>query len=404
MNLKRGNWIHGYLELQIRGKYVERLINRMVGQGMQVWDITRKENEAYFCITLDDFHKMKPLLKETDCRLHVAKRVGLPFFLKKIGTRSLFLVGIVLFFIGIYFLSSVVWRVDIVGNEKIPTSEIRQVAEQIGIKQGIFKFRLPQVEKIQKDLLNKIPRASWVGFEMKGTTAIIKVAEKVVPDPKRAENKPVNIIASKKAVIYYIFTEKGNQLVLPNDVVKKGQILISGIYGNEENSKVDTARGIVEGEVWYESEISVPLKQNRPVLTGDNYTEKYLTIGNFTMKISGFFQKPFSHAVRSEENSTLSWTKSFLPIGLKTVTFREDAVHETVINQQEASSIGKKLARENLLKGLGASARIKEENVLQERLENGKVYIKIHYVVIENIAQEQAIDTNPIQTPNPTNN
>ncbi|HBI03691.1 MAG TPA: stage IV sporulation protein, partial [Paenibacillaceae bacterium] len=141
------------------------------------------------------------------------------------------------------------------------------------------------------------PNASWVGFEMKGTTALIKVAEKVTPEEKRPNLGRNYLIATKKAVVYYIFTERGKELVKVNDVVKPGQILISGILGNEEYSMVDTARGIVEGEVWYESEIEVPLKQNRPILTGDNYKEKYLTIGNWNLKISGYFQKPFNHAI-----------------------------------------------------------------------------------------------------------
>jgi similar to stage IV sporulation protein len=182
-----------------------------------------------------------------------------------------------------------------------------------------------------------------------------------------------------------------------NDVVKPGQILISGILGNEEYSTIDTARGIVEGEVWYESEIEVPLKQNRPILTGDNYKEKYLTIGNWNLKISGYFQKPFSHAVKTEESATLPWLKKYFTLGVKTVTYQEDTIHESLINEAEASALGKRFARENLLKKLDASARIKDEIVLHQRLENGKVYIKIHYVVIENIAKEQLIDLNQIK-------
>ncbi|HBI03690.1 MAG TPA: stage IV sporulation protein, partial [Paenibacillaceae bacterium] len=160
MNLNRVNWIQGYLELQIRGKYVERLLNRMVGQGMQVWNIRRKGTEAYFCISVKDFYRLKPLLKETYCRFHVVKRIGFPFFLHKLRTRSLFLIGVLLFFIGIYTLSFVVWRVEVVGNEKTPDLEIRQAAEQVGIKQGVFVFRLPPMEKIQRELLKKVPNAS----------------------------------------------------------------------------------------------------------------------------------------------------------------------------------------------------------------------------------------------------
>lgn len=397
MNLNRVNWIQGYLELQIRGKYVERLLNRMVGQGMHVWNIRRKGTEAYFCISVKDFYQMKPLLKETYCRFHIIKRIGFPFFLHKLRTRSLFLIGVLLFFIGIYTLSFVVWRVEVVGNDKIPDLQIRQAAEKLGIKQGVFVFQLPPMEKIQRELLKQVPNASWVGFEMKGTTAMIKVAEKVLPEEQRPNLRHNHLIATKKAVVYYIFAERGKPLVRVNDVVKPGQILISGILGNEEYSSVDTARGIVEGEVWYESEIEVPLKQNRPILTGDYYKEKYLTIGNWNLKISGYFQTPFNHAIKTEETATVPWIKKYFNLGMKTITYQEDTIHESLINEGEASSLGKRFARENLLKQLDASARIKDEKVLHQRLENGKVYIKIHYIVIENIVKELPFDANQIK-------
>ncbi|HBI03692.1 MAG TPA: hypothetical protein DDY49_06655, partial [Paenibacillaceae bacterium] len=103
------------------------------------------------------------------------------------------------------------------------------------------------------------------------------------------------------------------------------------------------------------------------------------------------------HAIKTEENATVPWIKKYFNVGLKTITFQEDTIHESLINEGEASALGKRFARENLLKELDASARIKDEKVLHQRLENGKVYIKIHYIVIENIAKELPFDANQIK-------
>ena len=49
------------------------------------------------------------------------------------------------------------------------------------------------------------------------------------------------------------------------------------------------------------------------------------------------------------------------------------------------------MSRAALLRNLEPDAEIKEENVLRKRIEHGKVYMKIHYTVIEDIAKEQLI-------------
>lgn len=53
--------------------------------------------------------------------------------------------------------------------------------------------------------------------------------------------------------------------------------------------------------------------------------------------------------------------------------------------------LGVELSRVNIYRNLQSEAVIIEENVLRKNIENGKVYIKMHYTVIEEIASEQLI-------------
>lgn len=385
-------WLQGYVTVKIKGERLERLINRMMNQRFEAWNIQRSSpDEAVFSITVAHFFKLRELLKQTDCKAVVLKRVGLPFFLRRVRRRAGLATGLALFFLTLYILSNMVWSIEIEGV-KLPENEIaiREELAKLGVKQGAFKFRLEDGATIQRKLMQVLPSTTWIGYELVGTKAQITVVEKTLPNIPQPTN-PRHLIAKKKAIVYDLFVEKGVPQVKPNQFVHPGDILVSGFIGREESPEIVSAKGIIWGEVWYEGKVSVPLEQQRTQITGERRTKRYLTLWNYPIKIWGFGKISYDSYRTIDHDKQLSIGDWTFPIGIRDVDIYETVNVTSEITEDEAIEIGKHIAREELMRKLDLTAEIAEENILRKHTENGKVYIKMHFTVIEDITAEQII-------------
>jgi similar to stage IV sporulation protein len=385
-------WWEGYIIVKVRGNRIERLINRMMSHRLSAWDMVRtSEDEAQFSIVIGEFLLLRSLLKETGCRTKIIHKAGLPFLLRRMRRRTGLYGGAIAFALLLYVLSSIIWSVQIEGVQ-LPENQqlIRQQLAELGVKPGAFKFKAVDGITIKETLMDELPGVTWVGFKYTGTVAHLKVIEKTLPDIQKKTNLR-HLVAKKKAIVHDFFVEKGQSMVKLNQYVKPGDILISGIIGTENKQEIVSATGQVFGEVWYESNISVPFKQKRAVLTGDEQKSYYVKVGSIAIKLWGFGKIEYEHYKVDENLYPLRWKNWVSPIAVLVKSFSATEKVEVTLSEHEAIEVGLEMGRTNLYQKLQPGAELKEENVLRKRIENGKVYIKMHYTVIEEITREQLL-------------
>ncbi|GGI43461.1 sporulation protein YqfD [Paenibacillus marchantiophytorum] len=383
--------LRGYVRIQIRGSECERLINPMMEKGFSIWDIQATPEGKLECnILIKDFFRLKPLLKRTGCRMHVLERYGLPFFMERLGRRKFFFGGMAAFIIGIYVLTSFVWQISVEGNDRITDAQILEAASKQGIHLFQWKLKLKKTEELSRDIQSLLPSTAWVGVEIRGTHVTIKVVEATIPDPRKLMN-PRNLVASKNALVTEIISDKGKPLVKPNTYVRKGDVLISGTIGDEQNNQVVVAEGKVKGVVWYTSRIEAPLTKTYKVYTGETANRNYLVWGTRALQLSGYGKMRFEHFETIPERKTIAWRSWALPVGWLHEKVMEMNLVEEPIEAANARKSGLEQARAKLLAASGADARLVGEKILHEKTENGKIYIDVHFEVEENIAEEQPI-------------
>jgi similar to stage IV sporulation protein len=381
----------GYVKLKLTGKQMEAFINLAAEHHLPLWDIRFKtDHTAEFSILLQHFFSLRPLLRKTSCRIHVLERYGAPFFVDKLSTRKFLIAGMLLFAGVLFLLSSVIWQVKVIGNEKIKTAYILEIAKQQGIRPWQWKFKLKNPESLSRELQRLLPSTSWVGIQYHGSHLTIEIVESAEPEAKPLLS-PRHLVASTNAIITQIKAEKGMPMVKTHAFVRKGDVLISGLIGSVPNQQVVVAKGSVMGEVWYTSHIEVPLILRQNSYTGESAERFFIVIGDRALQITGYRQRNFDMFTKQIVRKSVLWNKWTLPIGWIQESLQETQILEQKRSQEEAVKLGMEHAEASILQAADPKARIIAQKVLHERLENGTVYMEAHFEVEQSIVQEQPI-------------
>ncbi|MFP7310490.1 sporulation protein YqfD [Bacillus safensis] len=382
----------GRVEVEIKGNGIERLINECTRQGITMFQVSRRQDSVRLFIRLSDVHAFRKVRRHHDVSCSFHQKKGFPFLLlwsrKNIG----FTLGIVCFLVTILALSNMVWNIDIKGANPETEHQMRKHLDDIGVQKGRFQFLMGTPEKIQKSLTTNIPSITWVGVELNGTTFQMKVVEKNEPE-KEKYTSPQHIVAKKKAVITRMYVEKGEPLAAVDEHVKKGQMLVSGLIGSEDQQKTVGAKAKIYGETWYRSEVSVPLRTSFDVFTGKMKTKHKLSAFGGSLPFWGFsFKKDdFKHPKTETEVHPLHFLNMQLPFSYEKEITRESEKINREYTNKEAVQAGIKMGKKELEEKLGQTGEVKSEKVLHETTGNGKVKLIILYQVIEDIVQPTPI-------------
>ena len=284
--LRLWNFLRGYVIILVEGYFIERFINICTHRQLFLWDVKRSSDTSMTLkISIKGFKILRPVAKKTHSRVRIISKRGMPFILSKYKKRKAFIFGALLFLILINVVASFIWDIEITGNKEIGRAEIVQELNNLGIKPGIMKYTV-DADKIANELMLKVDKLAWVGFEIKGTRVLISLKERRKPPEIVSKDSPCDIVAARDGVISSIVVKVGQELVKNGDTVVKGQILVTGVIKNKnegEDPKLVHALAEIQARTWYESNGTAKLKTIEAIRTGqtkDNYKIKKLSSGS----------------------------------------------------------------------------------------------------------------------------
>ncbi|MFD0672068.1 sporulation protein YqfD [Cohnella sp. GCM10027633] len=398
----KGTWLataRGFVWVKLVGGDGERLLNAATAANIALWQITfAKDGSMTFGVSVPDFFRLRPLLRASGSRTRILSKHGLPFKMARLGRRKVFAGGMLAFVAALFVLSMLVWNVDIEGETRIPEAQILAAARAEGVYERQWSWRLDDTATLSQKLVKRLPDAAWIGVEKKGTTIVITVVDSTKPEVKPIEG-PSDLVANSDAVVTRIVAESGRPKVERNDRVRKGDVLVSGLLGDERNNRAVVSKGTVMGLVWHEYKIVSPMSKKIKSYTGESRTRGYWLIGNRALQISGYGGAEYEESqVRASMKRSQLW-KWALPFGTMKEVELEVIETERKLTAAEAKEAGLSAARTELLSKSGVGAAIKAENILHEHTENGKVMLSVLFEVEQSIAESRPFVRAPATSP-----
>ena len=392
-NLKQNRFIEyitGYVDIVIEGYYIEKFINICNSKQINLWNI-KKENSIKMLasIKISDFKELKQICRKTKCKVKIQNKKGLPFTIKKYKKRKVFLLFLMLIILTIIVLSNFIWNIEIEGDESIPKEEIMAIVKNEGLEIGAFKGKIDTKEIINKIRLER-DDVSWVGINIEGTNAIIKLVKADEKPEIINEEEYCNIVANRDATILKVSAQNGTPLVKEGDTVTNGDIIIAGwMEGKYTGKQYVHAQGEVQAKVSYKTLEKVYLKETKKVETGESENRYSVKINNFQINLLKTLPK-FQKYDTIEENKKLKLFSNFyLPLEIVKYTYKEYEEQLVVHSFEEAKQIGIDRARESLQEELDGKEILDKQVKVTSELEY--IEVEVTYEVKENIGIKEKI-------------
>ena len=385
------SYLLGYLKISVEGYYIERFINICKTNNITIWNLKRKENiELELNIRISEFKKVCKVAKQTRCKMKIKRKKGFPFLLHKYKKRKIFVLFLLIMIIIITLSSNFVWNVEIKEENGQQLENIEEDIKKAGLETGKLKNNINMKEVINKIMLKRKDIA-WIGIELKGTNAIVKIVKADEKPEIVDQDEYCNIVSNKSGIITKISAQNGTANVKIGDTVKEGDILINGwLEGKFTGIRYVHAKGEIEAKVWHTKSKKINYNFTQKQETG-NIENKYLIkINNFRINFLKRLSKFEIYDTIETENKFKLFSDFYLPISLIKTTNKELKNVQKKYNLEEAKSLGIQELEQELNEEIENKEKIINKNTnIYEEQDGVEVYVT--YEVLENIGTNEKI-------------
>ena len=385
------NYIIGYIRISIEGYYIERFINICGNEKITIWNLKRNKNvKLELNIGIKDLKKVAKIAKQTKCKIKIIKKKGLPFLFNRYRKRKLFFVFLLVIIIGLGISSNFVWNIQIVEEDKESIENLYQDVVESGLEIGKMKSKINT-----KDIINKVRLKrndiAWMGIELKGTNAIVKVVKATAKPEIVDDNEYCNIVSDKQGIITKINAQNGTIAVKVGDTVNVGTTRRNGwMEGKYTGLRYVHAKGEIQAKVWHTKNKKILYNATEKTETGNIENKYQIKINNFEINLSKRLSKFKIYDTIVLENKFKIFSDFYLPISLVKITNKEIKEEQKNYNVEQAKDLGIEQLQEELDNEIEDKSKVVNKIINTYEKEDG-IEVYVTYEVLEDIGTNEKI-------------
>ena len=385
------NYIIGYIRISVEGYYIERFINICRNNKIVIWNLKRDKNvKLELNIGIRDLKKVAKIAKQTKCKIKILRKKGLPFLFNKYKKRKIFFAFLLLIIILLAVSSNFIWNIEIVEENNEQIENIYQDVIDSGLSIGKLKSQINTKEIINKIRLNRDDIA-WMGIELKGTNAIVKIVKATSKPEIIDESDYCNIVSDKQGVITKINAQNGTIAVKVGDTVNIGTTLINGwMEGKYTGIRYVHAKGEIEAKVWHTKSKKISYDTTERRETGNIENKYKIKINNFEINLSKRLSNFKIYDTIVLDNKFKMFSDFYLPISLVKITNKEIQEEQKIYTIEEAKNVGIQDLQEELDNEIEDKEKIVNKIINTYEKEDG-IEVYVTYEVLENIGTNEKI-------------
>ena len=227
---------NNYLKVKVVGRNVNNYIKWLIKQKINIINLKIiKYNELELIIDKKDYNVLSKYSKTY--KITILKKYGKLRLIDIIKNNSIILSCLIFSIFFIYFLSHLIFSVDIIYNNKEIVEKISKELQKYNIKPLKFKKTVKYLDEVKSRILKENKDTlEWIEIEESGTKYIVKIVERKKEEQVK-DYEYQTIVASKNAIIKNIKAYSGEKIKTVNQYVTKDEPIISGVLTKPDGKK-----------------------------------------------------------------------------------------------------------------------------------------------------------------------
>lgn len=321
-------------------KDTEAILNICMKQGIVYRDFAFDGTERiHFTCTLYTARILYEMCESCGIELVYEERWGIPHMIKKYRNRYGIFVGIIVALAIVITARQYVWDVRISGCDTLSEEDVVTTLAEQGLYTGSRLHGL-DVDAIENRVLIESDRISWIAVNLIGTVAYVEIREQL-PIYESEPTAPANLVAQCDGQIETIEAYMGEVKVKIGQHVRKGDLLVSGVYDSQPwGYRYTRARGNVMARTVRTLSIEIPLVYNEKTYTGEQNTQNSIIFFSNEIKLyrnTGFLGTTYDTIYKVDKLCFPDGTK--LPLTWCSTTYKNYTYEQKSRTSEEAMEL-----------------------------------------------------------------